>query len=193
MLNEEYYDEDIVEDSADKRGNDPADKEIRDAQLLTLLSDAEKYRQQRAYGIEAQLLAHALKLKPNDPMIWNKLGRAHRAAGFLDKALECYEKALELNQEDPWALGNIGAVYIAKEDFAAACDFYAKAVQLAESQQKQNDRDYPVILANYAFALGKNGDKRQAAKLLKEAEMLGYTGGASIRKQLKFSIFDKLF
>lgn len=189
MLNEEYYDEDIVENS----GDDPADKEIRDARVLSLLSDAEKYRQQKAYGIEAQLLAHALKLKPDDSMIWNKLGRAHRAAGFLDKALECYEKALELNRDDPWAFGNIGAVYIAKEDFAAACEFYAKAVQLADLNNQQNDRDYPVILANYAFAVGKNGDKRQASKLLKEAERLGYTGGAGIRKQLKFSIFDKLF
>lgn len=192
MLNEEYYDEDIVDNSVDECG-DLADKEIRDARLLSLLTDAEKYRQQRAYGIEAQLLAHALKLKPDDPMIWNKLGRAHRAAGFLDKALECYEKALEMNREDPWAFGNIGAVYIAKEDFAKACDFYAKAVQLAELNQQQNDQDYAVILANYAFALGKNGDKRQAAKLLKEAEKLGYTGGAAVRKQLKLSIFDRLF
>ena len=38
-----------------------------------------------------------------------------------------------------------------------------------------------VWVANYAFALGKNGDKRQAAKLLKEAEKLGYTGGAAVR------------
>ena len=44
MLNEEYYDEDIVDNSVDECG-DLADKEIRDARLLSLLTDAEKYRQ----------------------------------------------------------------------------------------------------------------------------------------------------
>ena len=61
MLNEEYYDEDIVDNSVDECG-DLADKEIRDARLLSLLTDAEKYRQQRAYGIEAA-----------PPVFWTRL------------------------------------------------------------------------------------------------------------------------
>ncbi len=30
-------------------------------------------------------------------------------------------------------------------------------------------------------------------RFVKEAEKLGYTGGAAVRKQLKLSIFDRLF
>ena len=145
------------------------------------------------YGGEARMLSFALKLKPDDTMIWNKLGRAYRAAGFLDKAVSCYEKVLLLDRDDPWAYANLGGVHLVQENYTAASEFYAKAVWLLEVANKLNDRDYPTILANYAFTLGKTGDKRQAVKLLKEAEKRGYTNCAYIRKQLKLSLFDKLF
>ena len=84
--------------------NDSAvELEMRDAKVLDLLMDAEKCRQQRDYGGEARMLSFALKLKPDDTMIWNKLGRAYRAAGFLDKAVSCYEKVLLLDRDDIWA------------------------------------------------------------------------------------------
>lgn len=169
------------------------DKQMRDAEVMDLLIDAEKCRKQRDYGTEARLLAYALKLKPDDSMIWNKLGRAYRAAGFLDKAVECYEHVLAINRDDPWAYANLGGVQLVQEKYAAACELYAKAVQLVEWSDKQSDQDYSTILANYAFALGKNGDKRQAARLLKEAEKRGYTNGDYIRKQLKLSLLDRLF
>lgn len=170
-----------------------AEQEMRDAKVLDLLMDAEKCRRQRDYGGEARMLAFALKLKPNDTMIWNKLGRAWRAAGFLDKAVECYEKVLALDANDAWAYANLGGVRLVQENYAAASEFYSRAVWLLEAANKLNDGDYPTILANYAFALGKCGDKRQAARLLKEAEKRGYKNCAYIRKQLKLSLFDKLF
>ena len=174
--------------------NDSAvELEMRDAKVLDLLMDAEKFRQQRDYCGEARMLSFALKLKPDDTMIWNKLGRAYRAAGFLDKAVSCYEKVLLLDRDDPWAYANLGGVHLVQENYTAASEFYAKAVWLLEVANKLNDRDYPTILANYAFTLGKTGDKRQAVKLLKEAEKRGYTNCAYIRKQLKLSLFDKLF
>lgn len=170
-----------------------AEKEMRDAQVLELVTTSAQCRRERDYGREARLLACALQLKPDDTMLWNKLGRAYRSAGFLEKAVECYERVLALDRNDPWAYANLGAVRLVQEDYAAACEFYARAVQLLELADKLNDRDYPTILANYALALGKNGDKRQAAKLLKEAEKRGYANGGYIRRQLKFSLFDKLF
>lgn len=173
--------------------NSVAEQEMRDAKILDLLMDAEKYRKQRDYGAEARMLAWALKLKPDDAMIWNKLGRAYRAAGFLDKAVSCYEKVLSINRDDPWAYANLGGVQLVRENYAAACEFYTKALHLLDLNNKLDDGDYPTILANYAFALGKNGDKRQAAKLLKEAEKRGYNNCAYIRKQLKLSLFDKIF
>ncbi len=169
------------------------DKEMRDTKVMDLLMDAEKCRQKRDYGTEARLLAFALKLKPDDTMIWNKLGRAYRAAGFLDKAVECYQQVLAISRDDPWAYANLGGVYLVQENYTDACELYAKAVWLLDAANKLNDRDYPTILANYAFALGKSGDKRQAARLLKEAEKRGYANGGYIRKQLKLSLFDKLF
>lgn len=173
--------------------NSAAEQEMLDTKIMDLLMDAERCRKQQDYGTEARMLAFALKLKPDDTMIWNKLGRAYRAAGFLDKAVSCYEKVLSLNRDDPWAYANLGGVHLVQENYAAACEFYARAVQLLERNDKLKDRDYPTILANYALALGKNGDKRQAAKLLKEAEKRGYNNCAYIRKQLKLSLFDKLF
>jgi len=100
---------------------------------------------------------------------------------------------MDADRDDPWAYANLGGVNLVQENYTAASEFYAKAVWLLEVANKLNDRDYPTILANYAFALGKTGDKRQAAKLLKEAEKRGYTNCAYIRKQLKLSLFDKLF
>lgn len=89
-------------------------------------------------GIPAEAIVHfqkALTLKPDYSDAQNALGRTYAKQGEMDKAQECFEKALA----DPFygtpylALYNLGLVYEKKEDLDTALKQYQEATRLQPS------------------------------------------------------------
>lgn len=164
-------------------------KELADAKIISLYLDAEKFRQANKYGDEIQILTQALELDEERAVSWVKLGRAYRVCNFHDKALECYERARTIDPQNAQAYTNIGAVYLVQQKYKEAAEYYEKGMALIS----ESDVDYPVVLANYAIVVAKNGDKRKAAKLIKQAEKRGYPNGPAARKMAGLGGLGKIF
>lgn len=171
-------------------GGESPSKDASDAKVIELLAQAQKLHDKADYTSEVKILTGALELDPDNAMTLNKLGRVYRVLGFNEKALDCYRRALEIDPNFGIVYGNMGAVYIQMCDYQKAVSCYEAGI---DRVNKSDRSDYGVFLANYALAVGHCGDKRRAAELLSEAERLGYANGKAIRKQLKLSVFDKLF
>lgn len=158
-----------------------------EALAFSYIAKADEHRRQGHTSMEIQSLLNALQTNGNMPDIWVRLGRAYRGLGAHEKALSCYDKALSLNPANGVAYANIGAVYLVRGQLQTACEYYEKGLPLISP----NDVDYATTLGNYALAVGQLGDKKKAAKLLKEAERLGYQNADTIRKKLGISFLNK--
>lgn len=158
-----------------------------EALAFSFIAKADEYRAQGQTSMEIQSLLNALKTDGNMPSIWVRLGRAYRGLGAHQKALACYEKALSLNPSNGVAYANIGAVYFVQGQLQTACEYYERGLSLISP----NDVDYATTLGNYALAIGQLGDKKKAAKLLKEAEKHGYKSADIVRKKLGISLLNK--
>lgn len=162
-------------------------KEIVEAKILSLFLKAEKYRLEEKYSYEIQTLTEILSLRDNMATTWVKLGRAYRMCNFVDKAIDCYYKAIAIDPYYAQSYTNLGTIFIIKKKYAQAVDLFEQGIPLLS----KNDVDYPVVLANYGIATAKNGDKKKGAELLNEAESRGYPNGKEARKMAGLSIFSK--
>ena len=123
-------------------------------------------------------LIKVLELDANNTDALVKLGRAYRKAGMYPKAINCYQKVLALDPNEPAAYSNLSTVYIAKKDYETAIKYAEMALPL----YTEKNYDYVIGVANYALAIGMNGDKQKAAMFLDEAEKMGYKNAESCRK-----------
>lgn len=158
-----------------------------EALALSYIAKADEYRRQKKTPLEIQALLSALQMDGKMPAVWVRLGRTYRELGAYEKALSCYEKALALNPSNGVAYANMGAVYLVQGRLQTACEYYEKGLPLIAP----NDTDYATVLGNYALAVGQLGDKKKAARLLKEAERLGYQSADIVRKKLGLSFFSR--
>lgn len=164
-------------------------KELTDAKLLWLWDKAEDCRLAGKYADEVQILAEALELDENSAISWGKIGLAYRHLSWNSKALECYNKAIAIDPNRPRTYSNIGMIYFDKGDMQGAVMYFEKALGMISKE----DKYYPTVLANYAHALGKLGDKKRAAAVLKDAERAGYQNGSLVRKDIGLSVWSKFF
>lgn len=153
------------------------DTDIVDADIITLYFEAEKYRQENKYNLEIQVLTKAIECDRNKALTWVKLGRAYRMCDLIDKAIDCYYKAIDLDPLYAQSYTNIGTAYILKKDYAKSVEYFEKGMPLLNC----TDGDYPVILANYAIAIALTGNKIKGARLLNKAERQGYQDGDKAR------------
>ena len=72
----------------------------------------------------------ALKLRPTDYSLWNKLGATQANAMSCTEAVPCYIKALELKPHYVRALSNLGISYGNMANYEAASQCYLKALSL---------------------------------------------------------------
>jgi Flp pilus assembly protein TadD len=75
------------------------------------------------------LLERATSLKPDEPMIFDALGRAHLGSGDLEAAQTNIKRALELNPEMFESLNNLGTVYFEAKDYANAEKYFTDALR----------------------------------------------------------------
>ena len=72
----------------------------------------------------------ALKLKPNDPALWDYRGMAYRCKGQNDKALQDFNKAMELDPKFARAYRDRGMLYSDTGDFDRSLADLKKAQSL---------------------------------------------------------------
>ncbi|HYM72321.1 MAG TPA: tetratricopeptide repeat protein [Stellaceae bacterium] len=85
-------------------------------------------------------LLHALKLKPEQPLILNYLGYSWIDKGEnLDRGMKMVEKAVELRPEDGYIVDSLGWAHYRLGDYAAAVQYLERAVELVPADPTIND------------------------------------------------------
>ncbi|MDR1720021.1 MAG: tetratricopeptide repeat protein [Dysgonamonadaceae bacterium] len=150
-----------------------------------LLGLINQYIYANLYDDAVDYLLKAIERKPQDPQLYDVLGRIYENKKEIDKAAEYFEKALQIDPNYVEALGNMGRIYYnkgvdaqaaandisdnklyneeiakAKEIFKSALPFFEKAHEL-----KPADRDYINALRSIYYNLNMN---EQFEKIEKE-------------------------
>ena len=106
-------------------------------------------------------LRRLIKIKPNDPQVYNALGYSLADRGErLDEAQQLIDKALELAPEDPFILDSKGWLLYRRGDRSGARDFLKKALAL---------RPDPEIAAHLGEVLWVMGRREEATSTWNEA------------------------
>jgi tetratricopeptide (TPR) repeat protein len=114
----------------------------------TLLGDL--FRADGDYRAALDEYETVVKLDPNSPTAFFKLGLAYQ---FLQRFLEArnaYERSLVLNPDDADAQMNLGLVHLALGELPQSMEHARRAVELAPKN--------PTVLANYGVVLDAVGD-----------------------------------
>ncbi|HTT81724.1 MAG TPA: tetratricopeptide repeat protein [Stellaceae bacterium] len=83
---------------------------------------------------------HALKLKPDQPMVLNYLGYSWIDRGEnLQRGLKMIEKAVALRPDDGYIIDSLGWAYYRLGDYAQAVKYLEKAIELVPEDPTIND------------------------------------------------------
>jgi tetratricopeptide (TPR) repeat protein len=112
-------------------------------------------------GGSIESLNEQLKLRPNDPEVWNNKGSAHVSQRQWDEAIGAFEKAIALNPSYATALANLAKVaWLHEKNFTEADRLYTEAVTAAGQSVES------WILSDFAtFCHEALGDDSRAADL----------------------------
>ena len=70
-------------------------------------------------------------IRPEQALVWNKIGIAYHHLGEMDQAKKAYERAIKLDKRYAEAINNLGTVHYARHSFRRAVSQYNKALKLA--------------------------------------------------------------
>jgi tetratricopeptide (TPR) repeat protein len=85
-------------------------------------------------------LLHALKLKPEQPLVLNYLGYSWIDRGEnLKRGLKMIEKAVELRPDDGYIVDSLGWAHYRMGDYAGAAQYLEKAIELVPEDPTIND------------------------------------------------------
>ena len=149
--------------------------------LDELLKIASKYASAGDTRKQIDVLKKASEDYPDNASVYNLLGIAYRSNKQYKNAFDSYRKALTLEPDNGVYHGNYAIALTMSGDDQAALDRFERALPLLK---KQNNPEYPTILANYAYTLGKCGYGENALRCLDDAENAGYAHADQIRSNL---------
>ena len=115
-------------------------------------------------------------------MLWNYLGLAYANTGSGKKSEECYLTALRFNPGNASSMNNLALLYADEKRFQSAVQYMEKAMDAA----RKSNQPLGMFWGNYAYIVGKKGDKDLAADYLKNASEAGFDEASirSIRSQI---------
>ena len=167
-----------LNDHKKNKNHEPVDRdEMTDAKVLSFLNSARNCRETNDPEGELQNLFKVLELDANNTEALLKLGRAYREANMYQEAINCYQKVIALDPDEPGTYTNLSVVYFAMNDYKAELKYAEMALPL----YTEKNYDYVVAVANYALALGMNGETEKAALILNECDKMGYANSDTIR------------
>lgn len=70
-------------------------------------------------------------IRPEQALVWNKIGIAYHHLGEMDQAKKAYERAIKLDKRYAEAINNLGTVHYARHSFRRAVSQYNKALKLS--------------------------------------------------------------
>lgn len=70
-------------------------------------------------------------IKPEQPLVWNKVGIAYHHLGEMEQAKRAYERAIKLDKKYAEAINNLGTVHYAKRSYRRAVGQYNKALKIS--------------------------------------------------------------
>lgn len=108
--------------------------------ILILLASC--YEKLKDFNSSLVFYNKSLKLKQSI-IVYESIARIHKELGFLDLALENYEKCLIIDPNYLPALNNIGTTYLLKKDYFEAVKYFERCLKISRSGN---------ILANMAVA-----------------------------------------
>lgn len=151
--------------------NSAVDQEAADAKVAVLLSEASAFEEQKDYKSQLQTLIKAVELAPENNTVLLRLGRAYWQLGPFEKAMEYYRIAEEMYPNDPTVYNNNGSTFFKSGRYAEAYAQYEKAIAIIDADPLSAcAEDIAVFYGNYAYSLGKLGDKKNAKKYLSIAK-----------------------
>lgn len=113
------------------------------------------------------------------------LARMYRMNGNPDQALATYNECFRQNPNYPLAYANCAMVYCDMGRYKEAEKMCVTAItRFPKQRDREQQAQYAGAYANYAYAVGAQGRKEDAKRLLAEAERNGYPNGANLRKAL---------
>ena len=77
-----------------------------------------------------ELAQQLLQQQPDNPRLWNSLGSAYFQLDSVDKAADCYRKAVAFDPDHPEYQNNLGLTYAANGDKAPAEACYRRSIEL---------------------------------------------------------------
>ena len=123
------------------------------------------------YATAVQKLTEALKIAPNDVMIYTKLAGVYSEMGEYDKALDAYSKVAELKPADGYIYVSVGSIYENKGDYQKALESYTKVMEMCPeyiynylnmANVNYQLRDYKSAIENYNKFLNTYSQHREA-------------------------------
>jgi tetratricopeptide (TPR) repeat protein len=119
------------------------------------------YLRNRVWASELALWQDTVRKSPNKARPVNNLGVTYLERGELDKAYDCYRKAIALNPNYMDAYINLGDLYEKRKDYAKAIDSYLKALTFGPKTSAPYE--------NLGRAYGQLGRYEDALKYLGQA------------------------
>ncbi len=111
-------------------------------------------------------LERAASLKPDDPEVFDALGRAYEGMGDTAAAISSFEHALALDPSMVESLNNLGTAYFKRSDFPAAEKYFAAALAI-------NPRA-STALFNLGLCYSREGRSGDAIRQLERVRDLGF-------------------
>jgi tetratricopeptide (TPR) repeat protein len=107
------------------------------------------------------LLTRASGIQPGTGEVHRLLGRAYRAQGKADEAVDAYRHAIDLDGQDAWSMNNLGLILLEQQQAEEALPLLVKAVELR--------KDTAAFYNNLGMALEHTGRFRAAATAYQDA------------------------
>ena len=118
----------------------PMDADLYHMKAVALMSFTDLGEDEEKSSLEEaqKNLLKAQELNPNDTKNYQTLAASYSMIGNLDKALECYEKALSLEpkQDHPYILKNLSCIYFDRGEYQNAILNSEKAIELGCKEGK---------------------------------------------------------
>ncbi|MCK5614825.1 tetratricopeptide repeat protein, partial [Candidatus Pacearchaeota archaeon] len=128
----------------------------------------------RAVQMKADQSDSAPEKQPETAREWNDYGLDLASSGNLDKALDCFLKAVELDPQLAEAYNNIGNVFFMRKKNGQAIEYYRKVIELSPN--------HPLAHYNLALALEGEGKNEEAAKHLQKHLEINPGSEAAMKK-----------
>ncbi len=141
----------------------------------------DELRAQRLYGDAIDYYREALKKRPQEATLWNKIGLAELRLARYDDAEKTFKKALKIDKHFPDATGNLGATYYLQKEYGKAVKMCRRAIKLRPDMASFHSN-----LANAYFSR-KDYDKavREFARALElDPDILERRGSTGIQAQV---------